>query len=171
MSDPDFSAGAAPAKGFAARGIRILLSATAGTLLMALMGLTVADVIGRYLLNSPVEGSSEVSELLLVSLVFLGLPAVCLDGGHVTVDLVTKSLPRWSDRPRLFITGLISAIVLAVVSVRLYAYGVQVSGYHLVTNSLRLAVAPVVWFCALFSGISAAITFWLGMAALVRRNP
>nr|WP_272213513.1 TRAP transporter small permease [Marinicella sp. W31]MDC2879472.1 TRAP transporter small permease [Marinicella sp. W31] len=147
------------------------MSITAGALLMALMCLTVVDVIGRYLLNAPVKGASELSELLLVCVVYLGLPAVCLDGGHVTVDLVTKSLPRWSERPRLFLTGLVSSAVLGVIAWRLYVYGAQVGGYNLVTNSLRLPVAPVVWFCAVFAAISALTTFALALAALVKRAP
>jgi len=171
MSDAEISSGDPSAAGPVARGIRIVLSVTAGALLMALMGLTVVDVVGRYLMNAPVKGAAEVSELLLVSIVFLGLPAVCLDGGHVTVDLVTKSLPRITERPRLFVTGLISAGVLAVICWRLWAYGGQVDGYHLVTNSLRLPVAPVIWFCAIFTGISAAITLAMAFAALFKRTP
>ncbi|QQM30369.1 TRAP transporter small permease [Martelella lutilitoris] len=169
MSDADLVSERAGAASPLARGLRIVLSITAGALLMALMGLTVIDVIGRYVLNAPIRGAAELSELLLVSLVYLGLPAVCLDGGHVTVDLVTKSLPRWSERARLFVTGLVSSGVLGIIAWRLYAYGAQVGGYNLVTNSLRLPVAPVVWFCAVFAGISALITLVLALAALFKR--
>ncbi|MAM11233.1 MAG: hypothetical protein CML23_12380 [Rhizobiaceae bacterium] len=169
MSDADLVSERAGAASPLARGLRIVLSVTAGALLMALMCLTVFDVIGRYLLNAPVKGAAELSELLLVSLVYLGLPAVCLDGGHVTVDLVTKSLPRWSERPRLLVTGLVSSGVLGIIAWRLYIYGAQVGGYNLVTNSLRLPVAPVVWFCAVFAGISALITLALALAALFKR--
>ncbi|PRX09306.1 TRAP transporter small permease [Martelella mediterranea] len=169
MSDADIIDDAHHAASPMARGIRIVLSVTAGALLLALMALTVTDVVGRYLLNAPVKGAAEVSELLLVSIVYLGLPAVCLDGGHVTVDLVTKSLPRWSERPRLFLTGLVSSGVLGVIAWRLYVYGLQVGGYNLVTNSLRLPVAPVVWFCAVCAGISALVTLALAFTALFKR--
>ncbi|WP_176082905.1 TRAP transporter small permease [Martelella sp. HB161492] len=152
------------------RGIRIVLSLVAGILLMVLMMLTVSDVIGRYIFNAPITGASELSELLLVSIVFLGLPAVCLDGGHVTVDLVTKALPARIEEPRVFLTGIISAIVLGVVCWRLFAYGDQVASY-LVTNSLRIRVAPFIWFCAVMTGVSSAITLVIALAALRRRKP
>lgn len=170
MSDADYIAQDNKAASAIARGLRLVLTLTAGLLLMALMGLTVFDVIGRYLLNAPVKGASELSELLLVATVFLGLPVVCLDGGHVTVDLLTKNMPKVTERPRLFITGVISAAVLAVISWRLFAYGDQVASYNLVTNSLRLPVAPVVWFCAVFTAIAALITLAMALATLFKRH-
>lgn len=170
MSDEDLFADNSQTAGPLARCLRLVITVTAGTLLLTLMGLTVCDVIGRYALNAPVKGAAELSELLLVATVFIGLPAVCLDGGHVTVDLITKNMPRITEAPRLFITGVISTVVLVIVSWRLWAYGTQVAGYNLVTNNLRLPVAPVVWFCSVFTAIAAAITLVLAVMALTKRN-
>ena len=63
------------------------LGAAAAVLLFGLMGLTTADVIGRYVINSPLRGAFEITELLLLTLVFAGLPlasqclAFCPGGG------------------------------------------------------------------------------------------
>ena len=78
-------------------GLRAALAVLGGVLLMALMGMTVTDVIGRYLFNAPLRGATELTELLLAAVVFLGLPAVALADEHVTVDLVTDRMPA-ADR-------------------------------------------------------------------------
>src|SRR5712691_5124568 len=52
---------------------RVLGAAAAG-LLFFLMALTTADVIGRYIFNWPLRGAFEITELLLLTLIFAGLP-------------------------------------------------------------------------------------------------
>jgi len=41
-----------------------------------MMVLTFVDVVGRYLLNRPLRGAFELTELGLVVLIFAGLPLV-----------------------------------------------------------------------------------------------
>ena len=100
-----------------AYGLRAALAVLGGVLLMALMGMTVTDVIGRYIFNAPLRGATELTELLLAAVVFLGLPAVALADEHVTVDLVTDRMPVAIKPWRGAATGLFSAVVLAVVLV------------------------------------------------------
>jgi len=60
-----------------------LLAAVA---LFAIMVLTLVDVSGRKLLSSSVPGSLELTELLMVVVIFAGLPLVSLRGEHVVFD-------------------------------------------------------------------------------------
>jgi tripartite ATP-independent transporter DctM subunit len=54
-----------------------------------------ADVFLRYLFNRPIAGSVEVTELMLVVIIFLGIPYTQLYKGHVSMDLITSLLqPR-----------------------------------------------------------------------------
>ena len=50
-----------------------------GVMLLALTGITVLDVTGRYLLNAPLPGGAELTELLVMAVIFTGLPAISLD--------------------------------------------------------------------------------------------
>ena len=127
-------------------------------LLIAMMLITVADVAGRYLFNSPLPGATELTGLLLSATIFVGLPAVCFDEEHVTVDLLADRLPEVLTRPRLLLVRLLSAAALCVISWRLFVQGQAMAGYGEQTVSLHLPVAPVAWFCAAMTAIAAVVT-------------
>ena len=56
------------------------------------MLLTYADVIGRYIFNWPLRGAFEITELLLLVLIFAGLPLVSRADEHVTLDFIDRLL-------------------------------------------------------------------------------
>ena len=58
------------------RRVEGLLGVAASLILLAMMLLTFVDVVARYVLNRPVRGAFEVTELLLLVLIFAGLPLV-----------------------------------------------------------------------------------------------
>ena len=58
-----------------------------------MMVLTFADVVARYLLNRPIRGVFEVTELALLVLIFAGLPLVSHADEHVTMDFIDRILP------------------------------------------------------------------------------
>ena len=53
-----------------------MLGIAASALLLMMMVLTFADVVARYLLNRPIRGAFEITELTLLVLIFAGLPLV-----------------------------------------------------------------------------------------------
>lgn len=135
-----------------------ILAVVGGVMLTAMMGLTVCDVIGRYIFNSPVKGAAELTEVLLAATTYLGLGAVALSDEHVTVDLLTDRLPDRVQPPRQLITGLLAGVVLAIVSWRLWVYADQIGSYGGSTSTLGLPVAPLGYFCALCAAVGAVIT-------------
>ena len=68
------------------------LGAAAAALLFGLMVLTTADVIGRYIFNWPLRGAFEITELMLLSLIFAGLPLASRTDEHVTLDFIDMLL-------------------------------------------------------------------------------
>lgn len=54
----------------------------------------VVDVASRALLNAPIHMSTEVSELLMVVLVYLGLAAAQQKRQNFAVDIATRRLPE-----------------------------------------------------------------------------
>ena len=73
------------------RHLATLCGLLAALALFAIMVLTLVDVSGRKLLSASVPGSLELTELLMVVVIFAGLPLVSLAGEHVVFD----SLDRW----------------------------------------------------------------------------
>ncbi|MCF8095232.1 MAG: TRAP transporter small permease [Desulfobacteraceae bacterium] len=58
-----------------------------------MMFLTTADVAGRYFLNSPVLGAYEITEYLMIILVFSFLAFAQSEKAHISVDIVFDYLP------------------------------------------------------------------------------
>lgn len=59
-----------------------------------LMLLISADVVGRYAFGKPLQGTFEISESLLVFVVFLGLAHTQYHKGNIRVEMVVGWLPR-----------------------------------------------------------------------------
>ena len=55
------------------RRAEVVLGVAASAILLGMMALTVVDVIARYVFNRPLRGAFEVTELLLLVLIFAGL--------------------------------------------------------------------------------------------------
>jgi len=124
------------------------LGAAAAVLLFSLMMLTTADVIGRYIFNWPLRGAFEITELLLLALVFAGLPLASRADEHVTLDFIDMLL---GDRGRLLlrrIVDLICGLLFLGLAWRVWIKADRIAGYGDTTEVLRVPVAPFVYFMA-----------------------
>lgn len=62
--------------------------------ILALMLLTTVDVVGRYFFDHPIMGTYEVSNFLLVGIVFLGVAYVQSLKGHIKLEIFERLLSR-----------------------------------------------------------------------------
>ena len=63
--------------------------------LTGVIGVTIANVIGRFLFNSPIAWGEEVSLGLFVWLVFVGCSSAMKRDGHIGVDYFVRKMPPW----------------------------------------------------------------------------
>lgn len=63
-------------------------------ILVAMMFLTVTDVLLRYVFNRPITGSYELTEFMMAILVTFGIAYCGAKKGHVTVDVVVSRFPQ-----------------------------------------------------------------------------
>ncbi len=63
--------------------------------LFAMMLLTFCDVIGRKFIGSSIPGVVEITELLMLGVIFLGMPLCSIKSEHVIFDLLDKFLPSF----------------------------------------------------------------------------
>lgn len=68
--------------------LTLRLGILSGFATLAMMIVIILDVAGRGLFNAPISGGNELSELLLVALIFLGLAAAQQRRQHYTVDIL-----------------------------------------------------------------------------------
>lgn len=118
------------------------LALAGGAVLLGLTSLTVASILGRALIATPVPGDFELVELGAAVAVFAFLPYCQLVGGNVVVDVFTRHLRR---RPRALLDGLgglLFAAIAGVLTWRLALGGLDFRQYGETTMVLRL---PVWW--------------------------
>ncbi len=76
------------------RSVSRYLSYIGNAAIAGMMLLTTADVIGRYFFNSPVLGAYEITEYLMLIMVFAFLALAQREKAHINVDIVFMRLPE-----------------------------------------------------------------------------
>jgi TRAP-type transport system small permease protein len=134
-----------------------VLGAAAAILLFGLMALTTADVVGRYLFNWPLRGAFEITELLLLALIFAGLPLASRADEHVTLDFVDMTL---GAKGRLFLrrlVDLVCGVLILGLAWRVWIKAGKIAGYGDTTEVLRLPVGPFVYFMAVMVAVTGIV--------------
>lgn len=129
----------------------------AGVFLVLMMLVTVVDVFGRYLLNTPLPGGFEMTQFLLAAIVYAGLPQVSRRGGHIKIDLLDSVTPNEVAPFRDVLIELICMAAFAVLSWRLFVLAGQSWEWGDVTQYLGWPLAPIIFFSSALSAIAAII--------------
>ncbi len=141
--------------------MRKLLGTLAGLMaalaLFGIMVLTAVDVSGRKFLSASVPGSLELTELLMVAVIFAGLPLVSLHGEHVVFDSLDRWLPRGVQRVQQALVDLLCAALLAGLAWIMWSKGAQMAEYGETTAQLKLPVYPFVWLMSVLCALTAAV--------------
>jgi TRAP-type transport system small permease protein len=141
--------------------VKRLLATLCGTIaavaLFAIMGLTLVDVAGRKLLSTSVPGSLELTELLLVAVIFAGLPLVSLAGEHVVFDSLDPWLPRAVRRAQHLLVNALCVAALAGMAWLMWQKAGQMASYGDTTAQLKLPLGPFVMLMSVLLGVTAAV--------------
>ena len=134
-----------------------LLGIAASALLFAMMCLTFVDVVARYLFNSPLRGGFEVTELMLLVLIFAGLPLVSHGDEHVTMDFIDRMLPARAVAALVRLVHALVAAMFLFLTWQMLIKAQRIAGYGDTTDVLRIAVGPFVYFMATMIGLTALV--------------
>ena len=127
----------------------------AAACLVAMMLLTVADVVLRGAFNAPIRGVYELVELLLAYTFFVALPAVFLRDENIAVNVVDDLAPRFV--PALKRVGAaLAVVVLAVMAWQGLIAARDTIAFNDVTADLSLP-RSLHWIALLLGVIGAAI--------------
>lgn len=143
------------------QALRRVLEWLCGTLaavaLFAIMILTLIDVSGRKALSQSVPGSLEMTELLMVVVIFSGLPLVSLAGEHVVFDSLDPWLPRAVRRAQGLLVDACCALALLGVAWLMWTMASQMAGYGETTAQLKLSKAPFVYGMSVLCAVTALV--------------
>ncbi len=122
-----------------------------------MMVLTFADVVARYLLNHPIRGAFEITELTLLVLIFAGLPLVSHADEHVTMDFIDRILPPRLRAPWIRFMNAVCAAIMFFLSLQVWIKATRISSYNDTTDVLLITIGPFVYFMALMIALTGAV--------------
>ena len=128
----------------------------AGLALFAIMVLTFLDVGGRKLLDHSITGSLEMSELLMVVVIFGALPLVSRRGEHVVFDSLDGFLPSAVQKIQRALVHLLCGVALIALGWLMWQTGQDFSSTGETTAQLKILKSPFIYgmglLCA-FTGV------------------
>ena len=127
--------------------------------LFLMMVLTFVDVAARYVFNAPIMGSFDLTELMLVVVIFCGLPLVTARSEHVAIDLIDPVIPKDLRIVQRSAIDIVCGVATGFAAIRLWekAEGMAVAGEANVT--LGIQMSPFVYFMAVLMGATAVAFF------------
>ena len=132
--------------------------------LFAIMALTFFDVGGRKLLSNSIPGSLEMTELLMVLVIFAALPLVSLKGEHVVFDSLDTFLKPGFRRVQRALVQLISAVAMLGLAWLMWRTGSDFAGSGETTAQLGIPKYPFIYgmsvLCALTGVIHALLAIF-----------
>ena len=137
------------------RFLATLCGLLAAVALFAIMGLTFVDVIGRKFLGGSVPGSLELTELLMVVVIFTSLPLVALAGEHVVFDSADRWVPPRLLRLQRAVMESFCAAALAGLAWLMWVKAGQLSEYGDTTSQLKLPLGAFVYVMSVLLAVAA----------------
>lgn len=153
------------------RTLDLACGALAAAALFAIMALTLADVAGRKLASASVPGSLELTELLMVAVIFAALPLVSLHGEHIVFDSLDPLLERWLRRAQGVAVEVFCALALAGVAWVMWTKAGQMTEYGDTTAQLKIAQGPFVHAMSVLAAATAVVHLLLIFAPVAHHHP
>jgi C4-dicarboxylate transporter, DctQ subunit len=114
----------------------------ASLMMCGLVAIVCADIFMRYFLRSPFIWATELTEIFLLQITFLGAAWVLREDGHVVIDVILVKVTEKTKR----ILNFISYILIAVVGGILIYYGFATTYSHYVRKVFNpTAIETQIW--------------------------
>jgi TRAP-type transport system small permease protein len=116
--------------------------------LFSLMWLTLIDVSGRKFFNHSVPGGLELTEILMVVVIFGALPLVSWRHEHVVFDSLDAYIPEWLKGLQARAVHLVCAGSFVFLAYLMTTRAQRFAEYGDTTVHLQLSISPVAWLMA-----------------------
>ncbi|WP_233259712.1 TRAP transporter small permease [Ramlibacter sp. WS9] len=141
--------------------LELLCGLLSGGALFAIMVLTFFDVLGRKFADNSIPGSLEITELLMVVVIFGALPLVSERGEHVEFDSLDPYLPLWLRKLQALLVHLLCAAVLLALGWLMWRSGNQFLESGETTAQLKILKAPFLYGMGVLCAVTGVIHLFL----------
>jgi len=119
------------------------LFAIAGLIgLVALALITIADVLMRWLLNSPMDGVADLGRLMVAVVISTFFPLALAERHHISITFLGKALGRRGHAWLEVFAALVTTVFFTLLSWQLYLFTEEMFESGETTWILALPVAP-----------------------------
>ncbi len=125
--------------------------------LFAIMTLTFFDVGGRKLMSRSITGSLELTELLMVVVIFASMPLVSRRGEHVVFDSLDSVWPAWFLRLQGVLVNLLCGSLMLGLMWLMWKTGVQFTETGETTAQLHILKAPFIYGMSALCGVTGLV--------------
>lgn len=142
-------------------------------LVFLLMLLTVVDVVGRKLVGvipgfQPVPGSYELTEFMLLAIVYSALGYAQVKGDHISIDVLTSRFPPRARNILDTVVYLVSAAMAVVLSWRAFVRGQRLIGEGDYTAVLHIPVYPFLFLIGVGMLVFALALLFSALQSLIK---
>ena len=152
-----------------ARWLALILNLIAAVTLFALMVITCIDVFGRYLLNMPLTGSTELTEMALCVLIFSVFPVNAWRNEHIVVDMLDRFTPPIVHLVRTLLLNLVGAIALYFLGGRIMTLALRSLDYGERSEYLSIPLGWAIGFIAIMCWLTAMVLLSFGLMSAYQR--
>ena len=131
-----------------------VLGIASAAILMCMMLLTFVDVVARYLFNFPLRGGFEITELMLLVLIFAGLPLVSHADEHVTMDFIDRLLPPRGVLVVVRFAHALCAAVMFFLTWQMWIKAGRITSAGDYTDVAKIPYGPFVYFMVVMIAIT-----------------
>ena len=167
MTELEGASGAGGASGWPARAGNFL-GLLAAVALFSMMTLTFLDVVGRKFLGGSIIGSVELTELMMLALIYTALPLASLAGEHVVFDLLDFLLPERVKRWQSLVANLLCAFLLAGAAWFVLERAMRTQSMGDTTAQLQIPISPFQYAAACLLLLSALTHLYLAATRKAR---
>lgn len=135
------------------------LETLAAISLFLMMAITFVDVFARYFFNSPIDGSTEMIEVLLAVMVFMAFPLVSWKEENICVDLLDAYFPdKWIDLRQAVINAIcsLSLVLVALSNWKLAGRSLE---YEEVSEILEIPLGYITYLISVTGFVGGILTF------------
>lgn len=129
----------------------------AAVALFTIMWLTLIDVTGRKFFDHSLPGGLELTEILMVIVIFGALPLVSFGGEHVVFDSLDHLIPRWLKRIQNRVIEAVNAFTFGGLAWLMSQRAERFAEYGDTTVYLQFSIAPVAWLMAALLVLTALV--------------
>ncbi len=108
-------------------------------------------------MTAPAPKWFEITELMLLVLIFAGLPLVSFTDEHALMDFIDRLLPSRAQRALEGFVQAVCAAVMFLLAWQVWLKANRIWAYRDATDVLRIVYGPFVYFMAVSIGLAGLI--------------